>query len=252
VTEAGARSDDSKAHEAVPAVMVAPAGAGTPGPQAAVASGREGGRLSGTTRVEAFSDGVMAIAITLLVLDLRVPTVAEAAAAGGLQDLLLARWASYVAYLAAFLTIGIIWLNHHALIEVIARFDRPLHWLNLTLLLGVATLPFPTALMAEYVGSGTTDASLATALYGALALVMALPWTLIWLHLRTHPELLEPGYDRAFADAAIRRNIPGPIVYGGAMLLAFVAPLLALASYVGIAAFFAGIRQGQHESATGD
>ena len=99
--------------------------------------------LSTTNRVEAFSDGVMAIAITLLVLDLKLPATTNVAN-GGLLHALLVRWPTYVAYLAAFLTIGIIWLNHHTLIGKIARFDTRLHWLNLVLLLGVATLPFPT------------------------------------------------------------------------------------------------------------
>jgi TMEM175 potassium channel family protein len=205
-------------------------------------------RLSATGRVEAFSDGVMAIAITLLVLDLRVPTVAETATSG-LGAYLAAQWPTYVAYLAAFLSIGVIWLNHSALVDVIARFDRRLHWLNLMLLLGVATLPFPTALMAEFVAEGSRDASLATALYGALALVMALPWTFIWRHLRDRPELLEPGYDAAFAGAAIRRNIWGPFIYAAATAVAFVAPLVALALYVLIAVFFAAVRQGRRPAA---
>jgi uncharacterized membrane protein len=200
-------------------------------------------RLSSTGRVEAFSDGVMAIAITLLVLDLKVPTLAEVDERG-LAAYIAGQWPTYVAYLAAFLSIGVIWLNHSALVDVIARFDRRLHWLNLTLLLGVATLPFPTALMAEFVAEGSRDAALATALYGALALVMALPWTFIWRHLRARPELLEPGYDAAYADAAIRRNIWGPVVYAAAMIVAFAAPLVALALYVAIALFFASIRQG--------
>ena len=91
-------------------------------------------RLSPTGRVEAFSDGVMAIAITLLVLDLKVPPLEEVTN-GGLADALLARWPSYVAYLTAFLTIGIIWLNHRTLVDRIARFDARLYWLNLMLLM---------------------------------------------------------------------------------------------------------------------
>lgn len=208
-------------------------------------------RLSSTGRVEAFSDGVMAIAITLLVLDLRVPSSAEVDAAHGLLNALGERWTSYVAYLAAFLTIGIIWLNHAALVDSIARFDRRLHWLNLMLLLGVATIPFPTALMAEYVERGGAEASTAAALYGLLALVLAFPWTLMWRHLRDRPELLEAGYGHADAEAAIRRNAWGPIVYGTAVIVALVAPLVALGLYVAIALFFAGIRQPARPGASG-
>jgi uncharacterized membrane protein len=199
-------------------------------------------RLWRTGRIEAFSDGVMAIAITLLVLNLHVPTPEEAAAQGGLVNFLLHQWPTYVAYLAAFLSIGVIWLDHHALIDVIARFDRRLHWLNLMLLLGVATLPFPTALMAQYVATGGPDAGVATALYGLLALIMALPWTFIWRHLRDRPELMEPGF-APWAESGIRRNIGGPIVYGVAAIIALIAPLIALAAYVGIVVYFASIRQ---------
>jgi TMEM175 potassium channel family protein len=200
-------------------------------------------RLWRTGRIEAFSDGVMAIAITLLVLDLHVPPVDEVAP-GKLLQVLSRDWPSYVAYLAAYLTIGVIWLNHHALIDVIARFDRRLQWLNLMLLLGVVTLPFSTALMAEFVAHGGPDAAVATALYGALALLMALPWTFIWRHLRNRPELLEPGYDTMFADAALRRNFVGPLIYGAAAVVALVAPVVALVLYVAIALFFASVRQG--------
>src|SRR5260221_2551473 len=163
-------------------------------------------RLSPTARVEAFSDGVMAIAITLLVLDLKVPNSADIARTGGLLAALAERWPSYLAYLAAFLTIGIIWLNHRTLVDRIARFDARLHWLNLMLLLGVATLPFPTSLVADFVKEGGADASTATALYGLCATLMALPWGFIWRHLADRPDLLEAGFDAAYAPAECRRG----------------------------------------------
>jgi hypothetical protein len=97
--------------------------------------------------------------------------------------------------------------------------------------------------MAEYVGEGGTSASIAAALYGGLALVMALPWSLIWIHLRNNPRLLEEGFDAAHASQALRRNVFGPVIYGAAALVAFVGPLVSLALYALIAAFFAGIRR---------
>ena len=201
------------------------------------------GRLSPTGRVEAFSDGVMAIAITLLVLELKVPATIDVGD-GQLLARLVDRWPSYVAYLAAFLTIGIIWLNHHTLLSKIARFDARLHWLNLVLLLGVATLPFPTALLADYVGRGGFNASVAAAAYGLTATLMALPWSFIWRHLRDHPELLEPGYDAAHAGAELRRGALGVPIYAAATLVSFLAPLLALVLYGGIAALYAITSQG--------
>jgi uncharacterized membrane protein len=198
-------------------------------------------RLSPTGRVEAFSDGVMAIAITLLVLDLKIPgTVQE----GHLLEALLARWPTYVAYLAAFLTIGIIWLNHRTLVDRIARFDARLHWLNLMLLLGVATLPFPTSLVAEYLQRGGDDARIATALYGLCATLMAVPWGFIWRHLADRPDLLEPGYDVAYARAEWRRGTLGLPVYAAATLVALVLPVVSLLLYLGIAVLYAVTSQG--------
>ena len=205
------------------------------------------GGLSPTGRVEAFSDGVMAIAITLLVLDLRVPSPADAAD-GRLLQALLDRWPSYVAYLAAFLTIGIIWLNHHAFIAKIARFDARLHWLNLALLLGVATLPFPTSLLADYVGEGGVNASVAAAAYGLLSTLTALPWGFMWRHLRDHPGLLEPGFDQTYAGSELKRGWLGVPIYASATIVSLFAPLVALGLYAGIAALYAFTSQGARNS----
>jgi uncharacterized membrane protein len=149
-----------------------------------------------------------------------------------------------VAYLAAFVTIGIIWLNHRTLIEVIARFDIRLHWLNLMLLLGVVTLPWTTALVAEYVQRGGADASIAAALYGLTATLMAVPWGFILRHLADRPELLEAGYDAAYARAEARRGFVGLPVYATATLVALVAPLVALVAYLAIAILYAFTSQG--------
>ena len=182
-------------------------------------------RLSQTSRVEAFSDGVMAIAITLLVLDLKVPSDAEARDAGSLIAALARHGPSYLAYLAAFLTIGIIWLN-------------------LALLLGVATLPFPTALLAAYLAEGGPPAATAAVVYGLLSVATALPWTLMWRHIVRHPELLEPPYDGIHARAELRRASIGPLIYVLAVPLALFLPLAALLFYIGIAVLYALTSQG--------
>ena len=199
------------------------------------------GRLTSTNRVEAFSDGVMAIAITLLVLELKVPVDS---APGHLLEDLGTRWASYAAYIAAFLTIGIIWLNHHTLLTSIARFDSRLHWLNLFLLFTVATMPFPTALLADYVGQGGVNASVAAASYGLLATLMSLPWGFMLRHLADHPELLEAGYGPGNARAEVRRGSIGIPIYGAATLISFWEPVLALLLYIAIAALYAITSQG--------
>ena len=99
------------------------------------------------SRLEAFSDGVFAVAITLLALDLTV----EGPGHGRLLDQLYDKWPAFLAYLISFFTIGIIWVNHHALVRSIIKVDRTLLFKNLLLLLTVSFIPFPTAVMAEYV-----------------------------------------------------------------------------------------------------
>ena len=112
------------------------------------------------------------------------------------------------------------------------------------LLFGVATLPWPTSLVAEYVQRGGPDASAATVLYGLLATLMALPWGFFWRHLADKPELLEPGYDAAYARAEWRRGVVGLPIYAVATLVALAWPLVALGLYLGIAILYAVTSQG--------
>jgi hypothetical protein len=124
-----------------------------------------------TSRLEAFSDGVLAIAITLLVIEIRPPALHQGET---LAHALWAQWPSYVAYLVSFLTIGVIWLNHHRIFDQVIRVDGPLLLLNLNLLLWTALIPFPTAVVAEHLGDGGEAARTASALYSGVLLVMGL------------------------------------------------------------------------------
>jgi uncharacterized membrane protein len=125
-----------------------------------------------TGRLEAFSDGVFAIAITLLVLDLAVPA-RNRSEPGGLAAALGHQWPSYFAYLVSFLIIGIIWVNHHTVFDTVRLVDRPVLFANLALLLVVSALPFPTRLLAEYLTAGY-DSHVAAAIYSAAMLTMGL------------------------------------------------------------------------------
>ena len=107
-------------------------------------------RLSDTSRVEAFSDGVFAIVITLLVLDLRSPAVPP----GQLLAGLLAQWPVYLAFVTSFMYVGVVWLNHHAAFDRIRRIDRGLHWANLGILFTTTLLPFPTAVISKAIQAG--------------------------------------------------------------------------------------------------
>jgi Endosomal/lysosomal potassium channel TMEM175 len=119
------------------------------------------------TRLEAFSDGVLAIAITLLVIEIHPPEIGEDQT---LAQALWQQWPSYAAYLVSFLTIGVIWLNHHRIFTQVARVDGPLLLLNLNLLLWTALIPFPTAVVAQHLGDGGEAARTAAALYSGVLL----------------------------------------------------------------------------------
>lgn len=184
-------------------------------------------------RVEAFSDGVMAIAITLLILDVKVP-VAEA---GDLAHALAHQWPSYAAYAVTFLVIGIMWVNHHFLFDRVQAVTRALLYLNILLLMGIAFLPFPTALLAEYLRDGT-NSHIAAAVYSATMVAIGVGYVALWWHLWHHPELLEEDTDVEVARIGMRRAAVGPVVYGATIALAFVSAPACLVVYALMAGYF--------------
>ena len=198
------------------------------------------GTLSGTARVEAFSDGVMAIAITLLILTIAVP----AHKAGGLPTALGRMWPAYLAYLASFLTVGIIWMNHHAFFSRLRHVDHAIRWWNLMLLLGVSILPFPTQVIADNIRHGHRDAATAAALYGGIAMVMSVPWVPLWRRLQTRPELFRPGFDTEFARREGLRAWVGIVAYACCIAVGIVVPVAALILYLAVAVFYAVTSQG--------
>ena len=133
---------------------------------------------SENTRLEAFSDGIFAIAITLLILEVRAP---QAHDARELWHALAAQWPSYVGYALSFLIIGIMWSNHSHIFRLIRRTDHLLGMINLLLLMTIAFLPYPTAVLARNIGNPATCGP-ATALYSASILVTAIPWSWLWMH----------------------------------------------------------------------
>ena len=146
-------------------------------------------------RVEAFSDGVFAVAATLLIFNITI----DKAGTGGLLTALLAAWPKYAAYVASFLTIGVMWINHHSLFERIARVNRPLIFLNLLLLMAIVFLPFPTAVLGSNI-QVAGDANTAASLYGLNASVIAVLFSGVWTYALTHPELLAPGVEERIVD----------------------------------------------------
>lgn len=190
-----------------------------------------------TTRLEAFSDGVFAIATTLLVLEITVPRVGED---GDLFQSLFDLWPSYLSYLVSFLTIGVMWVNHHFLIGLYQRVDRPLLFLNLGLLAVVAFIPFPTAVLAEYLVEGTqSQLSAATVLYGVVMIALTAMFTLLWLHTRNAVDSMRDADASAGVIAkAIKFCFVALGLYAAAILLALVVPVAALAVFVLVVAVF--------------
>jgi uncharacterized membrane protein len=186
------------------------------------------------SRTEAFSDGVFAIAITLLIIEVRPPH----SEAGELARDLANQWPSYAAYVVSFAIIGIIWVNHHEIFERITTVDRPLLFLNLLLLLTVAFLPFPTALLGEYIRKGD-NAQVAAAVYGANMTLIGLAFIAIWTYLARVPALLTTGLGAEGARRARRAAAIGPVVYGLSIPLAFVSPVACLILYAALALYFA-------------
>ncbi|MGH7686017.1 MAG: TMEM175 family protein [Candidatus Dormibacteria bacterium] len=185
-----------------------------------------------TGRVEAFSDGVFAVAITLLVLDLRIPITR-----GSLITALADEWPVFVAFLLSFMVIGIVWVNHHTLFHQLQFVDRPLLFFNLALLMTVVLIPFATSLFAQYVSVPGEQASVAAALFNGSQLVMGMAFQLCgsWVH--AHPELRRPGSPVATPLQRLR-TAAGVFFYVLCIPVAFVSPLAVLVIDGAVAVYY--------------
>ena len=184
-----------------------------------------------TSRLEAFSDGVFAIAITLLILEVSVPESGFNDLWSGIGD----QWPSYLAYATSFLTIGGLWLAHHGIFRRLASADAMVMRLNLLLLMLVSFLPFPTKLMAEAIDK-TNDAERAAVIfYGLTLLVISVVISVLWRYIAAHRDLLEP--DVTDDDVTMMTLVTTPSIgfYIAVVLLAFVAPNAAAFGYLLIA-----------------
>jgi uncharacterized membrane protein len=176
--------------------------------------------LVGTGRLEAFSDGVFAIAVTLLVLDLKVPLLSETANGANLLAVLGGQWPTYLAYVTSFLTILIMWVNHHTIFRLVHRSDTTLFLLNGLLLLCITFMPFPTSLLADYIGH--QGEHVAAAVYTGALTVLAIVFNVLWHYAVSWRQLLHPDIDRAFIKRFTRVYALGPVFYLLAFALAFV------------------------------
>ena len=187
-----------------------------------------------TARLETFADGVFAIAATLLILNVDAQIGEHSSALG---HRLLEIWPSYIAYAVSFVTIGIIWSNHHTVMAQLGRVDRTFLMLNILLLLCVAFVPFPTRLIAEHLRD-RHDLEAAALAYGATMTVMSVTYFTLWMYASHAGRLLHSDADPRVVSGITRSYLPGTPVYLTATLIAFVAPLASVIMFAAIALFY--------------
>jgi uncharacterized membrane protein len=182
-----------------------------------------------TGRIEAFRDGVIAIAITLLVIELKVPHV-EKGAEGGLIGALIGQSSHYLAYLVSFWSIGLAWIVHHGMFNYIRRTNHTLLLLNMLFLMCIALVPYPTAIVAEYL-QDRGEQRTAVMIFSALWLLLAVSLNLLWWY-ATSRGLVDQRVERSALSGMARRLVFGPPLYLLAFLLALVSFEAAVAVYL--------------------
>jgi uncharacterized membrane protein len=186
----------------------------------------------GTGRLEAFSDGVFAIAITLLVLDIALPAGASKHLLRSVGDL----WPTYLAYVASFSTIGATWLGHNAITEYLDRVNPTFMRLNLLLLLVVAFLPFPTKLFADYIGHNTLERIAAT-FYGTTLLLASTLLMVLWRY-AVRKGLVRPDAADEEIQFLTQRLTPGLAGYLVLLVIGLFVPIAAVIGYLAIALYY--------------
>jgi uncharacterized membrane protein len=182
-----------------------------------------------TGRLEAFSDGVFAIAATLLILSVHVSGTP-------LTRALFDAWPSLAGYAVSFLSIGVMWVNHHVVMLQVARVDRKFLFINIVLLMFVSFVPFPTELLAEHLQG--PDALAAAVLYGGTFVVISFLYNGLWLYALIGGRLLERNADPLVVRGITLTYLPGPWIYVAATLIALASPLTSAILYAVIACFY--------------
>jgi uncharacterized membrane protein len=186
-------------------------------------------------RAESFSDGVFAVAITVLVFNLL--TVADKTADTLTRHTLQHYWPAYLAYVVSFLTIGIMWLNHHSMLAAVRRVDRVVLVLNLLLLMGVVAIPFPTALIADHLND-TTGGRVAAVTYGLVMIAISIGFGSMWVYLAAHQHELGPRRRVRTPRLSTVRFTAGNAGYVGGTVIAFFYPVAALIIFGLLAVYY--------------
>jgi uncharacterized membrane protein len=182
-------------------------------------------------RVESFSDGVFAFAITLLVLGIRVPELTFVTE-GALRKALIHCIPQLVPYITSFATIGIIWLNHHSMFHAVQKVEHTTLTLNLLMLLIVSFVPYPTAVLSRY---GALPSS--AFLYGTTLSMLGISYSLLWMHI-VRRQLNALCNDKNETAKKIRRNLLGTLVYPAATAVSLAYPRVSITIYFALAAFY--------------
>jgi len=180
----------------------------------------------GRNRIEALTDGVFAVAMTLLVLDIKVPELEQSLSSAELPLRLLALWPKFLTYAISFVILGVYWVGHHMQLSFIRSADRPLLWINILFLLWVALVPFSTALLSEY-----TTHRLAVAVYGANLIAIGLTLALHWWYATAGTRHVDPNTHPGLVRAAMVRTLMGPLLYLIAIAISFFSTELSLVVY---------------------
>jgi uncharacterized membrane protein len=188
------------------------------------------------SRLESFSDGVFAVAITLLALDLAVAGPGHGN--GSLAHQLADKWPAFVAYVISFFTIGIIWVNHHATMSNVRAVTRPLLYINLVLLLVVVAIPFATSTMADYLTKGDWDAHVAGALYAGVFEAMGLAFAGVFEWILRHDDSLHQPLPAAAKNGARWHFYGGQIFYVIAIAVAFISAPVSLGITALVAVYY--------------
>lgn len=178
-------------------------------------------------RIQGLSDGVSAIAVTLLVLDLHVPSPNDVSRAGGLTFALATLWPKYLAYCISFTLLGSLWIGHHVIFHFTRRIDRPLLWINIFFLMCLASVPFITALVSEY-----RHEQSAIVIYGCTMTAISLVLYAQWWYATRGRHLVDNDLDPAVIAYGRLRLLVGPLVYLVAVIISFATPEASLFVYL--------------------
>jgi uncharacterized membrane protein len=194
---------------------------------------REVGNEISKSRIETLTDGVFAIVMTLLVLEIAVPPLSHSEAASELPKQLLELWPVILSYAMSFIILGFFWIYHHDQFHYIIRVNRILVWITVFYLMFIAFIPFSTALLGEY-----TDQQISVVIYGINIAIVAFWAYMQWWYATKDRNLVHSDLDPTFIKIMSRRSLVGPIIYLIAVALSYVSLEVSLVLYITIPVYY--------------